>query len=49
MQKKPSIKALILESHKFIWENRDWALFYFMPLAIPVLVLATLSGAMRTG
>lgn len=44
MQKRPSIKALILESHRFVWENRDWAIYYFQPLLIPVVVLTLLSG-----
>jgi hypothetical protein len=43
MQKRPSIKALILESHRFAWGNRDWAFYYLVPLIIPILVFSALS------
>lgn len=43
MQKRPSIKALIAESHRFVWENRDWALAYSMPLIIPIVIFSALS------
>ena len=42
MKSKPSIKSLIVESHKFAMENAALAIHFAMPLLIPLVALILL-------
>lgn len=43
MKKRPSIRTLIVEAHKFAMRNTDMALHYMRPLIIPIALMSALS------
>ncbi|AGH97838.1 hypothetical protein [Micavibrio aeruginosavorus] len=43
MNKRPSIKTLVLQSHSFLWNNAGLALFYIKQLLIPAIIIVPLA------